>query len=185
MSQKADVRTIKTRRSLIIALFTLLEKKPWSKVSIKDICTEAMVSRSTFYAHFEDKYALFEYTLKEMSEVVLRDLLETDMRTMLQKRFSQMKDNERIVKNMFLEDPKQDLMALIYRHFQDITHRYLEEIGSSVEEDVVRIAVGFYGAGVASTIVGWLVNDQDVPVDTMVDILCRVLEPAEGIFQKV
>ncbi|MBQ7677818.1 MAG: TetR/AcrR family transcriptional regulator [Lachnospiraceae bacterium] len=184
MTAKTDVRTIKTRRSLIIALFALLERKPWAKVSIKDICKEAMVSRSTFYAHFEDKYALLEYTMKEMGEVVLRDLLETDMRTMLQKRFSQMKDNERIVKNMLLAEPEQDLLALIYRHFQNVTHRYLEEIGASVEEDVVRIAVGFYGAGVGSTIVGWFVNGQDIPVDTMVDLLCRVLEPAEQIFKK-
>lgn len=182
MTEKQDVRTIKTRRSLIFALFAVLQKKPWQKVSIKDICAEAMVSRSTFYAHFDDKYALLEYTLTRMGDVIVQELLDGDMRVMLQKRFSQMKDNEVIVKNILLAEPEQDVMALFYSHFQKITHSYLEAVGAVVDEDVVRIAVSFYGAGVASTIIGWMLHEQDVPVETMVDILWRILAPAQEFF---
>lgn len=183
MSQKTDVRTIKTRRAISRALYALLEKKPWAKISIKDICTEAMVSRSTFYAHFEDKYALFEYTLQQMGDVIVKELLETDIRTMLYRRFTQMKENGQIVRNMLFSEPEQDLSEMLYRHFRRITNCYLKETGVRVDEDVLRIAVGFYGAGVASTIVGWVLRDQDIPVDTMVEILCRVLAPAEQIFK--
>ena len=85
-----DVRKLKTEKALVTALVSLLERKVWQKITIKDICSEAMVSRSTFYAHFEDKYALFEYMLDGMDEVVTEDLMRMDMREMLLTRFTKL-----------------------------------------------------------------------------------------------
>lgn len=38
--------------------FSLLAEKDFEKITIKDICTQAMIGKSTFYYHYEDKYDL-------------------------------------------------------------------------------------------------------------------------------
>ncbi len=68
MEKKEDLRIKKTRKLLTLALFELLEKTPFEKVSVVDICEKAMVHRATFYAHFEDKYHLITYIINEIME---------------------------------------------------------------------------------------------------------------------
>ena len=54
-----DLRVRRSRKSLTDALCTLIRTRPLHKISVPDITEEAMVNRSTFYAHFVDKYDLF------------------------------------------------------------------------------------------------------------------------------
>ena len=44
------------------ALLSLLERKEFNEISIMEICEEAGVNRSTFYAHYENTYDLLRET---------------------------------------------------------------------------------------------------------------------------
>ena len=57
--ESIDLRIQRSRKHLIEALLTLMQKKPLQKISVRDITEKAMVNRSTFYAHYTDKYDLF------------------------------------------------------------------------------------------------------------------------------
>lgn len=46
------------------AFLDLASKKKPDKITIMDICTQAHISRETFYYHFKDKYDLFEWLYK-------------------------------------------------------------------------------------------------------------------------
>lgn len=50
-----------TKDALGKALKVLLEKKPLSKISVKDITEYCNISRNTFYYHFRDKYELINW----------------------------------------------------------------------------------------------------------------------------
>ena len=65
---KEDLSVIRTRTLLCKSLFALLEKMPFEKITVMDICHEAMVHRATFYNHFEDKEHLLEYAIDEIKE---------------------------------------------------------------------------------------------------------------------
>ena len=54
LSTGQDIRITKTHMALSKTLMDLLEKKSFQKITVNDICQDAMVSRSTFYMHFED-----------------------------------------------------------------------------------------------------------------------------------
>lgn len=58
--RRADLRITKTARALSSALFTLLQGRNFGKITVSDICEEALISRATFYAHFIDKYDFLE-----------------------------------------------------------------------------------------------------------------------------
>lgn len=71
---KTDPRVLRTRKSIMDAFIELSTKKEFKDITIKDITTEAMINRATFYAHFEDIYDLLE---KVLSEIFLINLDET------------------------------------------------------------------------------------------------------------
>ena len=45
------------------ALLSLLEKKPFEYITIREICEEAKVNRSTFYLHYENTGDLLKETI--------------------------------------------------------------------------------------------------------------------------
>ena len=63
---RADRRTAYTKRVVREALFELLDEKgSFSAVSVTDLCQRADVNRSTFYLHYEDKFALLREIVSE------------------------------------------------------------------------------------------------------------------------
>ncbi len=56
-----DPRVKRTRQLLLQAFIALLEERhKIHSISVQEIAERATVNRATFYAHFEDKYALLE-----------------------------------------------------------------------------------------------------------------------------
>ncbi len=64
-STKNDRRTKYTKLMLRQSLVKLLQEKPISKISIKEICEGADINRSTFYAHYADQYDLLRQLVAE------------------------------------------------------------------------------------------------------------------------
>ena len=54
-SAPIDRRVARTRRTLHHALLALMRRKGYDAITVEDICAEADVGRSTFYAHFAGK----------------------------------------------------------------------------------------------------------------------------------
>lgn len=69
---KTDPRIIRTRRLIMDSFIELSSKKEFKDITIKDITTEAMINRATFYYHFEDIYDLLEKALSEVLMINLR-----------------------------------------------------------------------------------------------------------------
>ncbi|MXO78594.1 TetR family transcriptional regulator [Paenibacillus sp. OT2-17] len=60
-----DPRVIRTRRLILDAFVDQLNKKDFYTITINDITQKATINRATFYAHFQDKYALLETLLSD------------------------------------------------------------------------------------------------------------------------
>src|ERR1700680_457243 len=69
--ERLDPRIRRTRQLLPSALRKLLEVKECDRISVQDVTEAATVNRATFYAHYEDKFAL----LGELIRVTFLDLL--------------------------------------------------------------------------------------------------------------
>lgn len=53
----------RTNKAIMQALVSLLNKKPFEKITVQDILDETPVTRATFYAHYRDKYDIAEKML--------------------------------------------------------------------------------------------------------------------------
>ena len=60
-----DLRIEKTEKAIKNAFIELRAKKPLEKISVKELCAEACINKSTFYSHYADIYALSEAIERE------------------------------------------------------------------------------------------------------------------------
>lgn len=68
---KADRRIPRTQSMLQHALIALIQKTDCDSITITDICEEADVSRSTFYAHFSSKDDLKRAGLHQLRRLLV------------------------------------------------------------------------------------------------------------------
>ena len=68
MEKKKDLRVIKTKKMIYTALVELMKEKTFEEIKVSDICEKALINRSTFYAHYEDKYELLIDFIKDLKE---------------------------------------------------------------------------------------------------------------------
>ena len=69
---KESRRVQMTKKLLRESVIELMEQKPLNKISIKDICDNADVNRTTFYKYYGDQFEL----VKEAEDEVLEKLGE-------------------------------------------------------------------------------------------------------------
>lgn len=66
---KKDLRVIKTEQALRNALLELGNAKDFDSITINEICEKALVRRSTFYRHYEDKYDFYQCTIIHLLKI--------------------------------------------------------------------------------------------------------------------
>jgi AcrR family transcriptional regulator len=72
--QKQDRRSRRTQQALIDALIALLADKNYDEISVQDIVDRANVGRSTFYAHYQDKYDLLRSGFERVLDMLVQQI---------------------------------------------------------------------------------------------------------------
>ena len=67
-----DLREKKTKRSLHNAFLAIRAKRPLEKITIKELCEQAEISKATFYLHYRDIYDLSERMQLEVIENIIK-----------------------------------------------------------------------------------------------------------------
>lgn len=62
----------RTKDAIIDAFWLLLEEKPYSKITVKDIVDRCQINRNTFYYHFHDIPDLLETMVKNDADDIIR-----------------------------------------------------------------------------------------------------------------
>jgi AcrR family transcriptional regulator len=60
-----DLRVRRTYKFLWEALIVLMTEQAFESITVTDICERAMVHRTTFYKHYEDKYGLLFHGMQD------------------------------------------------------------------------------------------------------------------------
>jgi len=171
-----DRRVARTREALHHALLALMLKKGYDAVSVEEICAEANVGRSTFYAHFTGK------------DDLKRSGLDTHLRRMLLERQRQAVGTERFGFALpFFEHTRDHLplyRALVSKGgaattlkmirqivLEQVRHDLTRNAGSNAPDALPREAVEQFVVGAfMSLLTWWLDGGAKLPasrVDTM------------------
>ncbi|MGN1166440.1 MAG: TetR/AcrR family transcriptional regulator [Lachnospiraceae bacterium] len=68
-----DLRVEKTENAIKNAFLQLRTKKALEKITVKELCEKARINKSTFYAHYQDIYALSDV----MEAEVVKNITES------------------------------------------------------------------------------------------------------------
>jgi AcrR family transcriptional regulator len=175
-NETLDLRIRRTHKLLFDALTFLLSQKKFDNINITDICDKAMVHRTTFYKHFEDKYHLLDSLLSQLVQSF----------------------EEKSVEHTPIDNPRQyyvNLFKLLLEHMQENTKMYsigllnngtaikllqkivVERTKSKLENNEANglifsiptpILSEFYSSAMVSLAIWWVENNMPLSIDDMV-----------------
>lgn len=164
MNDKTDLRIIKTKKTLFTALVTLMKEKDFERIKISDICDVALINRSTFYAHYEDKYDLLLDLIEELKNN-LEDKLKQNKEEISKNYFMSLLkilidhvDEKRDTYNSILINDKNGILInfLIDVSYKDITNRLKSNVSNPhIPLDIIT---KFYIGGIIAIGVDWIKN---------------------------
>ncbi|CDB28756.1 transcriptional regulator TetR family [Firmicutes bacterium CAG:582] len=179
MNKKDDLRVIKTRKLIYQTLLDLMKEKTFEEIKVSDICSKAMINRSTFYAHYEDKYELLIDFLSNLKEEFARELNESCKENLsireyyirLISLFLDHIDSKRDVYNSIMVNNRSSIMMDILLSVvnDDILKRFKEnDINLKVPTEVIS---KFYLGGVINIGMEWLSNSNKYTKEEILDYL--------------
>ena len=68
-----DARVVRTKAAVQGALFGLIQEKRWERITVQDLLDRTGISRSTFYAHYDNKLDVLTSGVPEVSGMVTVD----------------------------------------------------------------------------------------------------------------
>ena len=178
--QEEHVSVRRTYLLLMKALLDLLAEIPFEKISLTDICRVSMVSRSTFYRYFEDKYDLLHYCVKMYIEGLrlVGDLIYfkniDSLRVFLKYLIDQVNENLSQYRNIYQTNKNGYLMFTI----QEDLAKILTEGGWQGEVQGFRLKiplplyVSFMSSFYLTTLRSYLELADEYDADIFVDSVC-------------
>ena len=181
-----DLRIQKTYTLLSKTLLELLKEKPFVEIRISDLCNKAMINRSTFYNHFEDKYDFLEYFLKDTMKKFDEEAMKIP---------SSHENSKNHYTNLYriilkhLEENKNLYFVGFDHHKNDTAINIFEKILTEIikndfEKDIesgikfsvpVEITAILFSSSMISIGSWWLENNPPISIDELVDYLDKII----------
>ncbi len=180
---KLDRKTRYTRMVLQDSLIELMKKKPITKITIKELCENADINRTTFYAHYTDQYDLLrkieDETLSWAKEAISSLMSKTDKNETMKilKGICQyFTENSRHLQVLMSEqgdiDFQKQLFTLIYEQC-GISPSAAANTGFGIDEDYFIFVVN----GSVGLIQHWFKNGLNKSAKEMADIIYSLAFP--------
>lgn len=165
-----DLRIRRTHKLLWGSLFELMtqSKQKYSSITINQICDRAMVHRTTFYKHFEDKDALLAFGFKQYQgedfTIPLLDRLTKPFQMM-----EQFLHHEEIGK--ILESQMDDEQFISFIHYQtrEMKKQENQELSRLCKNHTIpnELIIEFYSGVITTLSAWWLQNKKSVSAEEM------------------
>ena len=176
-AEKLDLRIRKTRWALKDALFSLLSRRRFEKITVNDLCEEAVVSRTAFYAHFEDKYALLRFSLEEIKkDIEDYEREHTDGENVMNLN-EYIRKNGRLLKNLIDESNTELMNILIGLLTKDVSKRICNDEDISAYDHTLVV---FCSGGFANLLLWQLKNDFPMESGDFGKYVDKILKTLKG-----
>ncbi len=171
-----NASTKRTLDLLSYTLISLLGSKSLEKITITDICTISEVPRATFYNHFDDKYDLLRYSLKNIAEdiytIPLVGLSEDEkMLAYINQLLDFSEKHYKLLKKISSANCNSILFDEIKKRFYVDLLNYIEHLKSVGHTFAIdaNILAEFYSNAIVYSSKTWLEHDMSTPREKVAD----------------
>ena len=182
--EPVDLRIRRTHKLLWEALLTLMTQQKFETISVKNICDQAMVHRTTFYKHYTDKYDLLTRGIQLMHELLLSELERTAEDASAYIRFFEFVAlHERFYRVMLGGSGVQSYQTQLRNYFAEAIAADMqksEKVGQTLSIPQ-SLQAHFYAGAIVSTLTWWLSTDLPYSAQQMGQYLRSLLGNASKI----
>ncbi|RBP28077.1 MULTISPECIES: TetR/AcrR family transcriptional regulator [Bacillus] len=168
--KQLDLRIRRTHKLLWDSLFELMtqSKQKYSSITINQICDLAMVHRTTFYKHFEDKDALLAFGFKRYGEMIA----EIPLLDRLSKPFQVMEQflhHEEIGKILEAQMSDEQFISRIHYLSHETRKQETEALNQLCKNHTMPndLIIEFYSGVITSLSAWWFQNERTVSAAEM------------------
>ena len=172
----SDRRVKYTKMVLRNALIKLLETKPISRITIKEICEEADINRTTYYAHYTDQFDQLKQIEGEFIEMItarlkgFRPTEDTDIIRMVTEMFCFIDQNRPLCRVLLGGNGNIDFQETFISVVGDYiiaAWTPMLELGRGTAEYVMR----FIATGCIGIVTRWLADPSGPTVSELAEII--------------
>lgn len=181
MNKKVDLRIIKTKKVLYEALEDLMIDNSFEEIKVSDICAKALINRSTFYAHYDDKYELLEEYINSLKDA-LRSELEKNINIKNSKEYYM--EMIRLLLN-HIEEKKNTYLSIMIKNKNSILMDIVDDvINKNILEQIKEennkripstIITKFYLGGVINVCLEWLKYDNKYSKEEIINYIDKLI----------
>ena len=180
MKEKVDLRIIKTNKVLYEALLDLLKEQTFEEIKVSDICAKALVNRSTFYAHFNDKFELVASFMNDLKNELLSQLNNIDKNITLKEYYLKLIEvflnhidgQEDVYKSILINNRNSIIMDMMY-------NTIAEDIRTRVKNNELNVPdelfISYYLGAIVNVGIDWLKSNKKYSKEEMLEYLDKLM----------
>lgn len=178
-----DKRTMNTYKTLKNALFSELKDKSFEDIKIVDLCKRAEIHRTTFYSHFNDKYELLEYAIKDLQQDLESNIqnvkIHLDIKGYYYNLISIFLDHLGSNKDIYISILKNNsdsiminsIYSIIKKDIKNKIDKFYHENNSKTD-----ILLEFYMGGISNIITWWIQNSMHISKENLLKEIKSLLK---------
>lgn len=184
MEKKEDLRITKTKKALYNSLLELMKIKTFEEIKISDICEAALINRSTFYAHFEDKYELLVSLLDNQKNILLNKLQKNEQDFNTKEYFMEflkividhVEENRNVYSNILLNNRNGILIDILSDVLNKNIHDRIKSSHVLSQVDIPsNIISKFYFGGILGIGTEWLCDNNKYTKEQIISYIDKLI----------
>ncbi|MCR5144950.1 MAG: TetR family transcriptional regulator C-terminal domain-containing protein [Lachnospiraceae bacterium] len=184
MEKRENRRVKMTKRLLTESILSFLEEKPLHKITVKEICEKADVNRSTYYAYYADPYD----QINKMEDEIMMDMSVYVDSIELNGQSSKKKHIQVTKTILSYIQSKKEIFKVLLGEYGDANFEknLLRFFGERIfgnenmdNRNALKKAYQYIYAATGSfgLIQRWLMDEEDVDIDTMAQWIAEMNMP--------
>ena len=181
--EKNDLRVIKTKNILYSTLLELMKEKQFEEIKVSDICSHALINRSTFYSHYNDKYELLEEYINTLKDSLIEELSKNKNINntkqyyieLIKLFFNHIDEKRNIYISAMINNRNSITMYIIYDVLNHEVTKRLNDIEFKNKTIPVEIISKFYLGAVFNVGIEWLKNENKYSKEDLVNYLDKLI----------
>lgn len=175
-----------TSKKITDTLFIILKEKSIKKITVKELCQNAGINRSTFYAHFRDLYEVLENAETKMSSEVSKAMFndEKSLYCSLEDLLKVIEENKfyfRIYFKVFKDTKIVDIMISEQR--EKARHIIINNSPDIYSEEDIYYYFDYVKSGIDAIINRWILNDCKESTDKILNIITKSINGLDDLFE--
>jgi len=165
--EKMDARYKAIDEAIEKAIFALLKRKRYDDFTVKDICAEAGINRSTFYAHFQDINDVMikvEQGIAKKMKAAMAPIHEVGATSSLDERsfasfFAFVRDNKDFYNAFLRENVPSFLAPEMLQSYKEVLKKISLRLNLRYTDREINYHLIYFGGGLRSMCKFWILDN--------------------------